>query len=86
MPYFQTEAEVDVEVDEFVSSCSSREIKELIGILQEDGHLSNFQVIPEEKRTIMDDEWLSCLEKLSMIRLTMSEEDIQTIKQISNKY
>ena len=33
MPTFNQDAEIDVEVDDFVSSCSKREIKELIEIL-----------------------------------------------------
>lgn len=87
MPYFDTDCEVHVDVDEFLNACKPREIKELIDALKEDGHLSNVTpLIPENKRTLMDDEWFKCLEKLATIRLSMSEEDLQTIKNISNKY
>ena len=30
MPYFESECEIDIEVDEFINSCSSREIREII--------------------------------------------------------
>lgn len=87
MPYFESECEIDIEVDEFIDSCNSREIKRIIKILKEDGHLSNVTpLIPDGKRTIMDDEWIRTLEKLSAIRLTMDNDDIETIKKISNKY
>ena len=38
MPEFETY--VDVDVNEFVSACSKREIKELIEVLIEDGHIN----------------------------------------------
>ena len=87
MPYFESECEIDIEVDEFINSCSSREIKEMIEILKEDGHLSNaLPIIPESKRSLMDDEWFDVLETLSIKRLTMDSEDIETIKKIAKKY
>lgn len=39
MPYFDFSVEEQIDVDEFVSSCSSSEIKELIKVLVDDGHL-----------------------------------------------
>ena len=47
MPEFETY--VDVDVDEFVSACSKREIKELIEVLIEGGHISSSAVEDTEK-------------------------------------
>ena len=43
MPEFETY--VDVDVDEFVSACSKREIKELIECLVENGHINESSII-----------------------------------------
>jgi hypothetical protein len=87
MPYFETYTEVEVQVDEFLSSCREREIREIIEKLKEDGHLSNLNVpIPEEEQSIFDKNWNESCQKLSEIRLQMSEEDCQTILNIIKKY
>jgi len=71
MPYFQTELEVDV--DDFLSSCTKSEIKELIEALQEDDWLV------KESVTRIDD-------MLNTLRLRLSVEEEQTIKDIVNRY
>jgi len=87
MPYFETYAEVQVEVDEFLSSCNEREIKEVIDKLKEGGHLSNINVpIPENEQLISDRNWNQTCQKLSEIRLQMSMEDIEVIENILKKY
>ena len=87
MPYFETYAEVQVEVDEFLSSCNEREIREVIDKLKEDGHLSKINVpIPENEQLISDKNWNQTCQKLSEIRLQMSMEDIEVIENILKKY
>lgn len=87
MPYFESYAEVEVEVDEFLSSCNQREIREVIDKLKEDGHLSNINVpIPENEQLISDKNWNQTCQKLSEIRLQMSTEDIEVIENILKKY
>lgn len=88
MPEFETY--VDVEVDEFWSSCSTREKEELIDMLEEDGwvrrtspkgtHSSN------QLPSLMDLEWQEMVNKLSELRLRMSSEDESTIRELINKY
>lgn len=84
MPYFSTE--IDLDVDEFLSECSSREIKELIECLQEDGHLSKESIIKEDSMNLLDEEWLTVTNKLNTLRLRLSVEEEQTIKDIVNRY
>jgi len=84
MPYFNTEVEVDV--DDFLSSCSQSEIKELIEALQEDGWLVKEKVTKEDSMSVMDEEWLTVIQKLHTLRLRLSVEEEQTIKEIVNRY
>lgn len=84
MPYFETELEVDV--DDFLSSCSKSEIKELIEALQEDGWLVKESVAQTDKMNLLDEEWLNVTNKLNNIRLRLSVEEEQTIKDIVNRY
>jgi (p)ppGpp synthase/HD superfamily hydrolase len=87
MPYFETYAEVEVEVDEFLSSCGSKEIKQVIKWLNEEGHLTNVTTpIPENEQLISDKNWNQNCQKLSEIRLQMSMKDIEVIENILKKY
>lgn len=86
MPEF--ESYVDVDVDEFVSSCSKREIKELIDCLVEDGHLEKNRLVvqPEDKKGVLEEEFLGKLELLSTKYYSMSEEEVNMIDELYNKY
>lgn len=84
MPYFETE--LDIDVDEFISSCSKSEIKELIEALQEDGHIGKDSVIQEENMNLLDEEWLKVTNKLNTLRLRLSPEEEELIKDIVNRY
>jgi hypothetical protein len=86
MPEF--ESYVDVDVDEFVSSCSKREIKELIECLVEDGHLEKNQFVkqPDDKKGVLEEEFLNKLEVLSTKYYSMTEEELEFIDNLYNKY
>lgn len=84
MPYFETELEVDV--DDFLSSCTKSEIKELIEALQEDGWLVEESVTRMDDMNFLDEEWLNITNKLNTLRLRLSVEEEQTIKDIVNRY
>lgn len=84
MPYFETELEVDV--NDFLSSCTKSEIKELIEALQEDGWLIKESVAQTDKMNLLDEEWLNVTNKLNNIRLRLSVEEEQMIKDIVNRY
>ena len=86
MPDFSTE--IDIEPWEYISACSSREVKELIEALVEEGHLDSFngQVKPVNKHnTLLDDEWWTALVKLRDSRHLLSPEDENRITDIANK-
>lgn len=88
MPYI----DVDIDIDDFLRNCSSREIKEVIEYLREDGHLPDAEdsmVIGDTTQPIEnlhDEEWYDTLKKLAESRLQMTLEDIETIKNITKKY
>jgi hypothetical protein len=86
MPTFYTE-DIDIDPDEFVSSCNSREIEELIYALVEDGHIIKpGNHIPENDKNLMDEEWDNVIGKLGgrgRLRLTNEEEEI--IKKIADR-
>ena len=86
MPEFTTE--IDIEPYEYVSSCSKREIRELIDELIDAGHLnsSSLPVVKPKDRNVLDDEWDEVVTKIQTSRLVMSPEDEQMIREISKRY
>ena len=83
MPYIYTEVEVDIDVDDFVDSCSRREKEQLIKKLKE-GDL--WEDTTSENLSLMELEWKETLTKLSNARLRLSNEEEAFIKKIANKY
>ena len=77
-------AEIEVSPDEFVSDCSSSEIKEIIEALIEDGYIQPHQVIVDgqDTRNYLDEEWDNICEKIRKSRLVMCQSDEDTIRQI----
>lgn len=76
MPY------VDVDVDDFYNLLSSRERDELIGYLEEDGHLKAKGLVDpnnedtEEllKGNVLDIEWAQLIQKINSARYRLSAE------------
>jgi hypothetical protein len=87
MPTFYSEAELDIEIDEFLNSLDGREINELIDALVEDGHLSpNYKTgVVDKNKNFLDLEWDTICEKIRNSRLQLSNEDELTIRMISEK-
>ena len=85
MPTFYAE-DIDIDPDEFVSSCNSREIEELIDALVEDGYIPKINHIAPDHKNLMDEDWDVVMGKLGgrgRLRLTNEEEEI--IKKIANR-
>jgi hypothetical protein len=85
---------VDVEVDEFVDSCSKREIKELIDYLVDEGHLpesvldsnGNIINIKNSKISHLEQEFIDNVDKLKGKFYSLSSEDEGEIMKIIKKY
>ncbi len=88
MPKFDTY--VDVDVEEFLSACLRQEKEELIDVLEESGCVKRTSPrgtkSEESLPSILDIEWQEICNKLSDIRLRISIEDEETIKEILLKY
>lgn len=85
MPTFYAE-DIDIDPDEFVSSCNRREIEELIDALVEDGHIPKISDIAPVDKNLLDEEWDGVIAKIAgtgRLRLTNEEEEI--IKKIASR-
>lgn len=84
MPTFYAE-DIDVNPDDFVSSCSSEEIQELIDILVEDGYVKKHEVESNDKN-VLDEEWDEVITKIAGTgRLRLTNEEEETIRKIANR-
>ena len=83
MAYIYTEVEVDIDVDDFVNSCSFAERKELFNKLRNDVAVWKASI---ENLSLMELEWNEALTKLSNARLQLTNEEEEIIKKIANKY
>ena len=85
--YVESDVDVDIEVNEFVSSCSPREIRELVQALIEDGHIKTSSVTPSPDRmTAREIEFGEMLSLLSQKYYQMDVTEINIIEELYNKY
>jgi hypothetical protein len=87
MPEFTSE--IDIDPSEYIDSCSSREIKELIEYLVEDGHLPNSVLVqtPNTKNfSRFQQEFSEKVEKLSKKYHSISKEDEEKLEEIFKRY
>lgn len=86
MPDFQTEISIDPW--EYVQECRKAEIKELIQVLKDEGHLSGpFRVSQAgQEDNLMDITYENALGKLQDKRIYLTLEEEQFIINLSNKY
>ena len=83
MPEFETY--VDVDVDEFVSACSKREIKELIEALIEDGHISP-SASENTNKTLGESQFIEKMDGLKEKYHRLSQEDEKILEDLFKKY
>ena len=80
MPYFDYEGDINIDVDDFISACDSRDIKDLIEALVEDGHLPKSVLETEVNNVagVAESEFENALDNLrgKWNRLTTEEEEI----------
>jgi hypothetical protein len=89
MPEFTTE--IDIDPSEFVDSCSNGELKRLVEILEEDGHIEPSQSSKSNntgvRRPNINDQTFWCsLEKLAKCRDLLSIEEENFINNLANKF
>lgn len=85
MPEFDTY--VDVDVDEFLSACNKREIKELIDALIEDGHISPSASKNADKNVrALESQFVEKMDELKEKYYRLSQEDEKTLEDLFKKY
>jgi len=83
MPYI----DVDIDVDDYINACDTHDIKEIIELLIEHGHIKKSAIEPEIKSSIGIDEqgYEDALDKLSgKWNMLSREEEVQILK-IANR-
>lgn len=83
MPTFYGEAEVDVDIDEFLEKCSSKELKDLYESLKED---YGDEVEPENIRSDGQRMFVKHLVHLRDNWYSVTKEDVEIIAIIAKKY
>lgn len=86
--YQDVEAEVDIDVEEFVDSCSAREIQILIRYLVEEGALPKTLTTYTQTQNLSVNEvlWYETIEKVRSNRLSLTTEEIEIIENIAKRF
>jgi len=85
MPTFENE--IDIDVDDFISSCSKDEIKEMIEILKEEYKEEVKEEIGYIKpKTFLEELFLNNLDKIKNNYLSLSQEEIEYFEKISKRF
>jgi hypothetical protein len=85
MPRFYTE-DLDIDVDEFISSCGEYEIDQIIEILTEEGYIKPNTINNEEKLGFTESEFFKKLDKLKDVYYYIDNEDLEVIDKMLKKY
>ena len=84
--YTTVDVDVDIEIDEFVDSCSERELKMLVRYLQEVGYLDKSNIRDESKMTSNEIEFRDKMSLLSDKFYQMTIEDAEILEKLYEKY
>jgi hypothetical protein len=84
--YTNVDVDVDIEIDEFVDSCSERELQMLVRYLQEAGYLDKSNIRDESKMTSNEIEFRDKMSLLSDKFYQMTIEEAELIENLYNKY
>lgn len=85
MPTFYAE-DIDIDVDEFLSSCSSDEIEEIIEALIEDGYISKQHREKYASLSATESEFEEALNKLHGKWNMLTQEEEQAILKIASRF
>ena len=84
--YTTVDVDVDIEIDEFVDSCSERELQMLVRYLQKEGYLDKSNIRDESKMTSSEIEFRDKMSLLSDKFYQMTIEDAELIEDLYEKY
>ena len=84
--YTTVDVDVDIEIDEFVDSCSEKELQMLVRYLQKEGYLDKSNIRDESKMTSSEIEFRDKMSLLSDKFYQMTIEDTELIEDLYKKY
>lgn len=78
MPYFNYDGDIEVSIDDFLSTCDDSDINDIVDALVEDGYIKPSQIIHEPNMSAPEQLFEEALDKLhgKWNQLSKSEEDI----------
>jgi hypothetical protein len=85
MPSFYSDAEVEVDVTEFLEACNSYEIKEVIEYLEDEGHISRKNRF-NEKASLNESDYLHNLSVLIGNYHNVTKEEEKVISKIAERF
>lgn len=85
MPTFPSD-EFDIDAEEFVTSCSSSEIEELIEYLIQEEYIKKDSAIDYSGLSIPEQDFEDALNKLHGKYVNLSKEEEETIKAIAKRF
>lgn len=88
MPYF-TPDDLDIDVDDFLSSCSSREIEQVIDYLIEDGRITperKFSQLRERGLSVGESFYVEAIENLAHKYHMLTKEEEELIIKLSKRF
>lgn len=77
---------VNVDIDEFMWSCSDSEKQELVNTLKEEGFIKPEDVSKTMIQNSPDEEWLLVLKRLTPNRFRLTNEEEAMITEISKRF
>jgi hypothetical protein len=83
--YVETDVDVDINVDEFIDHCSDKDIDEIIKILSKKGRINKL-FTTSKVQLYTEQAWVETLNKLITNRLSLTNEEIETIENISKRF
>jgi hypothetical protein len=83
--YREVEADIDIDVEDFIYECSDRDIEKIIQILVEEGKLpKTLETFSKSQNLLMTEKmWYETTEKIRNNRLSLSIEEIEIIENIA---
>lgn len=83
--YETVDVDIDINVDEFLDKCDTNQIKDLIKYLKEDGYLTSNDMT-DTNISYMEEKHQSYCNHLRSSYLQMSNEDMEIVNKLANKY
>jgi ribosomal protein S8 len=81
MPDFSVD-DIEIEPHEFVSSCNSRELRELVEALKDEGYI----IMGKKEKDSNHDEFETALEILQQSKMMLSSEEEEMIIKLGEKF